>query len=109
VDIILRQDEIPADLLEFFEPVRHLKHTTWKIPFEPSGDEHYAAFPTKLIEPMILAGSNEGDTVLDIFSGTGTTGVVALRNNRNYTGIELNESYIEISRRRLADVQVNLF
>lgn len=61
------------------------------------------------IEPMVLAGSREGDTILDPFNGTGTTGLVALRNNRNYIGIELNPEYIEISEERLKDVQVRMF
>lgn len=85
------------------------KRCVWKIPFEPKSNEHYASYPTKLIEPMILAGSREGDTVLDPFNGTGTTGLVALRNNRNYIGIELNPEYIEISEERLKDVQVRMF
>ena len=50
----------------------------------------------------------EGDTILDPFNGTGTTGLVALRNNRNYIGIELNPEYIEISEERLKDVQPRL-
>lgn len=57
----------------------------------------------------MLAGSREGDTILDPFNGTGTTGLVALRNNRNYIGIELNPEYIEISEERLKDVQVRMF
>lgn len=85
------------------------KRCVWDVPFEPSGDEHYASYPTKLVEPMILAGTDEGDTVLDIFNGTATTGLTALRNRRNYIGIELNEKYIDISKRRLAEVQVKLF
>ncbi len=79
------------------------------VPFEPSNDPHYASYPTKLVEPFILAGSDEGDTVLDIFAGTGTTLLTALRNKRKALGIELNESYIQISHKRLAEVQVQLF
>jgi DNA modification methylase len=77
----------------------------------PSGfsESHFATFPPKLIEPLILAGSREGDTVLDPFSGAATTGLVALRHRRKYLGIELNASYIEISERRLRDLQVRLF
>lgn len=84
------------------------KRSVWTIPFEPQSNEHYASYPTRLIEPMLLAGSREGDTILDPFNGTGTTGLVALRNNRNYIGIELNPEYIEISEERLKDVQPRL-
>lgn len=54
-------------------------------------------------EPCILAGSQEGDTVLDPFSGSGTTGMVALRHGRSYIGCELNPEYVELSRRRIID------
>ena len=57
---------------------------------------------------MILAGSDPGDTILDPFSGTGTTGLVALRHQRRYIGIELNPDYADITRKRLREVQQSL-
>lgn len=83
--------------------------TTWDFGFEPSSNEHYAAYPSKMCDRMILAGSDEGDTVLDIFSGTASTGLSALRLKRNFVGIELNPDYIKIAEKRLAEVQVKLF
>lgn len=77
------------------------KRATWSCAFEPQKEKHFASYPTKLIEPMILAGSDEGDVVLDPFNGTGTTGLVSLSHRRNYIGIELNPEYIAISERRL--------
>jgi hypothetical protein len=62
---------------------------------------HFATFPPKLIEPCVLAGCPEGGTVLDPFSGAGTTGLVALRNGRSYVGIELNPEYAQMARERL--------
>ena len=53
-----------------------------------------------LIEPCILAGSKEGDIVLDPFSGSGTTGQVAIKNRREYVGLELNMDYIGLSKKR---------
>jgi len=53
--------------------------------------------PEKLVEPSILAGSREGDTVLDPFTGSGTVAVVALRHNRNFIGVELNPEYAAIA------------
>ena len=64
-------------------------------------DEHFAMFPEKLIEPCILAGSEKGDTVLDPFFGSGTTGAVARRLGREYIGIELNPKYCEKARERI--------
>jgi site-specific DNA-methyltransferase (cytosine-N4-specific) len=91
------------------DPENRNKRCVWDVPFEPQSEEHYASYPTKLVEPMILAGTDEGDTVLDIFSGTGTTLLTALRHRRSAIGIELQPKYVEIARRRLAEVQVKLF
>lgn len=85
------------------------KRSVWNVALQPFKGAHFATFPPKLIEPCILAGSREGDTVLDPFNGAGTTGLVSLRHKRNYIGIELNPAYIEIAKKRLAEVQVNLF
>jgi DNA modification methylase len=64
-------------------------------------EAHFATFPPGLVEPCILAGCPEGGTVLDPFSGAGTTGLVCSRLNRDYTGIELSGEYVEMSRRRI--------
>lgn len=77
------------------------RRTVWRVATQPSSEEHYAMYPEKLIEPCVLAGSAEGDTVMDIFSGTGTTGIVAVRHLRNYIGIELNPASVLISKRRV--------
>ena len=50
---------------------------------------------------MVLAGCPEGGTVLDPFNGSGTTGIVSVMNKRNYIGIELNDDYINITKRRV--------
>ena len=67
------------------------------------GESHYATYPEDLIIPCLLSSSKEGDIVLDPFSGSGTTGVVSLKNGRKYLGIELNESYAKMSRSRLLE------
>jgi DNA modification methylase len=61
-----------------------------------------------LIEPCVLAGSKEGDTVLDPFNGSGTTGYVSVKHRRDYIGVELNPDYIELSKKRLAEIQTDL-
>lgn len=85
------------------------KRSVWTVTTQPYSEAHFATFPPKLIEPCILAGSREGDTVLDPFNGAGTTGLVSLRHRRNYIGIELNPEYIKIAEKRLSEVQVKLF
>jgi len=56
---------------------------------------HFAVFPEEIPTLCIKAGSKKGDTVLDPFCGSGTTGDVALRLERNFIGIELNEKYVK--------------
>jgi site-specific DNA-methyltransferase (adenine-specific) len=64
--------------------------------------EHPAIFPEKLAEDHILSWSNEGDVVLDIFSGSGTTCKMAKKNKRSYIGIELSQEYYDLSLKILA-------
>jgi DNA modification methylase len=77
------------------------KRSVWTIATQPYAGAHFATFPPKLIEPCILAGCPEGGTVLDPFAGAGTTGMVALRHGRSFTGIELNPEYAELARDRI--------
>ena len=72
---------------------------------------HPAPFPEALANDHILSWSNEGDVVLDPFMGSGTTGKMAILNNRNFIGIELNEEYFKIAERRigLEKQQLKLF
>jgi DNA modification methylase len=89
------------------EPVdgRRNRRSVWHIATKPFRGAHFAVMPEALAEPCVLAGSAEGDTVLDPFSGSGTVGVVALRNGRNYVGCELNPEYADLSRKRICDDQ----
>lgn len=92
-----------ASKRERVETEKRNKRSVWTVPTKGYSGAHFATFPPDLIEPCILAGSKEGDTVLDPFSGSGTTGMVALRHNRTYIGCELNPEYVELSRRRIID------
>ncbi len=65
---------------------------------------HFATFPEKLIEPCVLAGSKQGDTILDPFVGSGTTGAVAIREGRKFIGIELNPEYAAIAAERIGNI-----
>jgi DNA modification methylase len=64
---------------------------------------HFATFPSKLIEPFVLAGCPVGGLVLDPFSAAATTGVVSLQHGRRYLGIELNPDYCLIGEQRLKE------
>ena len=72
----------------------------WTIDTQKKSD-HPAPFPETLAQDHILSWSNEGDTVLDCFMGSGTTGVAALRNGRKFIGIELDKDYFNIAAERI--------
>jgi site-specific DNA-methyltransferase (adenine-specific) len=75
----------------------------WDIwPQRQRGKAHPAPFPESLALDHIISWSNEGDTVLDPFMGSGTTGVAAQRLRRNFIGIELDKEYFDIANERVA-------
>ena len=79
------------------------KRDVWTIPTQPFKGAHFAVMPEALALPCVLAGSAEGDLVLDPFAGSGTVGVVSLRHERNFIGVELNDEYAKAARWRIED------
>ena len=77
------------------------KKSVWSVNTKPYKDAHFAVFPEELIKPCILAGSEEGDLILDPFMGSGTTAVAAKSLNRDYIGCELNNDYTKLIMKRL--------
>ena len=77
--------------------------TVWSVNTQGIKDKHYASFPLELVRRCLNAGCEKGGTVLDIFSGTGTTLLVADELGYNGIGIELNEEYIQISNKRFEE------
>jgi DNA modification methylase len=84
------------------------KRDVWTINTKPFKGAHFAVMPEALVEPCILAGSKVGDIVLDPFAGSGTVGVVALRHNRDFVGVEINPEYAELARQRINDTDLYL-
>jgi len=85
-----------------------MRFNIWRIQNEggwnnkdPLTKLHPATFPEKLAHDHILSWSNKGDTILDPFAGSGTTGKMAKQLNRNYILIEKEPEYIEIIKKRL--------
>ena len=74
----------------------------WNINPEVKG-LHPAPFPEKLAHDHIISWSNEGDTVLDCFLGSGTTGKMAKQLNRKFIGIEISQEYLDIAKERIGD------
>lgn len=69
------------------------KRSVWSMSTAAGNRNHYATFPDELAVNCILAGTAEGDTVLDPFVGSGTTCRVANRYGRDYIGIDINQGY----------------
>lgn len=62
---------------------------------------HPTIKPLNIVENFVINSTNEGDTVLDPFMGSGTTGVACKRLNRNFIGIELDDKYFQIAKERI--------
>ena len=88
-------------------PIRDKKNkrSVWTITTQPYSEAHFATFPEKLVEPCILAGSREGDVVLDPFVGSGTTLRVAKNGNRIGVGMDINEEYLDMAKDRIGTNQ----
>ena len=77
------------------------KRTVWTINPKPFSEAHFAVYPEELCETPIKAGCPKGGIVLDPFFGSGTTGLVSLKQGKQFLGIELNKDYIGIAMKRL--------
>lgn len=80
------------------------RRTVWTIATRPYKGAHFATFPEELVRPCVLAGSRPGDTVLDPFCGSGTTGAVAIQEGRDFIGIDINPEYCTMSEQRISAI-----
>ena len=79
------------------------RRSVWTVATRPYKGAHFATFPEELVRPCVLAGARPGDTVLDPFAGSGTTGAVAVKNGRDFIGIEINPVYSEMCEQRICE------
>ena len=77
------------------------KRDVWFETTSKLKESHFAPFPESIVEPCILASTDKGDTVLDPFCGSGTTGMVSKKNERNFIGIEVIDKYVEMANKRI--------
>ncbi len=87
------------------EQEKRNRRDVWTISTGGYKGAHFATFPEKLVEPCVLAGCPSGGAVLDPFAGSGTTGAVAKRLRREFVGIEINEEYAALARRRIEEAE----
>lgn len=81
-------------LSDVWTDIHRVKHNKYR-------DEHPCQLPLHLLERVVLMSTDEGDTILDPFTGTGTTAIAAKRLGRNYIGFELDKIYAEISEHKV--------
>jgi site-specific DNA-methyltransferase (adenine-specific) len=83
----------------------HQKDNVWEIPSATASEKQFGKHPTQkpieLLKRIISASTQEGDIVLDPFCGSSTTGVAAILLNRKYVGMDLDDGYLELSKKRL--------
>jgi adenine-specific DNA-methyltransferase len=94
----------PSDVWEIMQ--EEWEKSMWEFPNVKSNHvekvaSHPCQFPVELAERCILAFSNQGDVVLDMFCGTGSTGCAAAFHQRRFIGVEMDPAFIEISRERI--------
>jgi len=94
---------IVSDGTEFRHPYS-INH----FPCVKSNGLHPTQKPVPLLEYLIKTYTNDGETVLDNTCGSGSTGVAAVNTNRSFIGIEMDDKYFEIARKRIEDAQKDL-
>lgn len=93
-----------------FHPLGRNKRTVWSIPLSKYRGAHFAVFPEKLVEVCLKATAPASGVVLDPFSGSGTTAVVAQQLGRSFIAFDCSSEYCEQTRKRLSqNFQRSLF
>ncbi len=90
------------------EEWKGLVHGIWRIRSVQRNDFHEAMFPEKLVANCLKLYSFPGDTILDPFMGSGTTGAVAKKFGRNYVGKELELKYVKMAEGRISSINDNM-
>lgn len=85
------------------------RHNVWCVyPERHNKTIHPAVFPEQLAKDHIITWSNKGDTVLDCFMGSGTTGIACANTGRDFIGIELDSKYYDIAEQRINNAVFSL-
>ena len=103
----LKNGDFPKDQLK--NPGKQMRDV-WSISTTPQSEKAHGKHPTQkplaLLERIVSAASNPGQTVLDPFLGSGTTGVAATLLGRNFIGVELDAGYLELANRRIGGIEI---
>jgi site-specific DNA-methyltransferase (adenine-specific) len=90
------------DAIPYFDRTQSVhKKNIWRINKEKN-NPHPAPFPLEIVDNIIKSCSRENDLILDCYLGSGTSCISAINNNRNFIGIDISESYLEMTKKRYA-------
>lgn len=105
---LMKNGEWPSDALK--KPAKQMR-SVWSIATPAKSEKVFGKHPTQkpiaLLKRIILASTNANDLVLDPFSGSGTTGLVAYQHQRRYLGIELDSAYLDLAIQRFQALAAN--
>jgi len=105
---VMKNGDFPEDQLK--KPGLQMR-SVWSLntpkPAEKKNGKHPTQKPVDLLKRIILASTNEGDIIVDPFSGSSTTGLVAYSFGRKYIGIEIEKDYLDLSIKRFEEIELN--
>jgi len=103
---LMKEGEWPEDQLK--KPGLQMR-SVWAMgtpkPHEKKYGKHPTQKPLDLLKRIVLASTNKGDVILDPFAGSSTTGIAAAMNGRKFIGVDLEKDYLELSKKRFADIK----
>ncbi|MFO7618178.1 MAG: site-specific DNA-methyltransferase, partial [Thermoplasmata archaeon] len=93
---------------DFLKKSNKQMRSVWAIPTPKPSEKKHGKHPTQksleLLRRVVLASTNEGDLVLDPFTGSSTTGLAAVMNGRKFIGIDTEKKYLDLSIKRFGDI-----
>lgn len=105
---LMRNGDWPQDKMK--EPNKQMR-SVWSLnapqQWEKKHGKHPTQKPYSLLERIVLSSTNEGDLVLDPFTGSSTAGIAAHKHGRKFVGVDLDKSYLDLSIKRFNDIIVN--
>lgn len=105
---LMKEGNWPEDFLK--KPYKQMR-SVWSIntpkPSEKKFGKHPTQKPIDLLVRIVVASTDKGDLVLDPFTGSSTTGLAAYLNGRKFIGIDLEKKYLDLSKKRLEDLEGN--
>ncbi|OGZ44115.1 MAG: DNA methylase N-4, partial [Candidatus Ryanbacteria bacterium RIFCSPHIGHO2_01_FULL_48_27] len=103
---LMKEGHWPEDQLK--KPGLQMR-SVWAMGTPKPPEKRYGKHPTQkpldLLKRIVLASTNKGDIVLDPFTGSSTTGIAATMHDRKFIGIDLEKDYLELSKKRFADIK----